>query len=135
MRDLSRLKTILNMAREFESKRTDNELEKGVKRTTKLLIEKNPSTTFEELMTNLLISARESYKHMINSGEVDSTVDMFMELAKMIAEEENEEIEGNEFTMLRFIIKSEVISNMLQKSFNVSVKAITDTWNGIHGTE
>jgi hypothetical protein len=46
---------------------------------------------------NLLISARESYKHMVKSGEIDSSVDMFMDLAEMMAEndggfDDNEEI-------------------------------------------
>ena len=134
MKDLSRLKTVLDMARDFESKRTDKKLAEGVKETTKALLKRKPDTTFEDILMNLLISARESYKHMVKSGEIDSSVDMFMDLAEMMAEDDGG-FDDNEEIILREILKSQLIINMLTKSFNVSVKAVTETWNGMKGTE
>ena len=135
MKDLSRLKTVLDMARDFESKRTDGKLAEGVKQTTKLLLSKKPDTTLEDLLMNLLMSARESYKHMVKSGDIDSTVDMFMNLVDMMVEEEDDKLEDNETIILREILKGRLITNMLTKSFNVSVKAVTEVWTGMHGTE
>jgi len=135
MKDFSKLKTILDLAREFESKGTDKKLEEGVKQTTKLLLTKKPETTFEDLLMNLLMSARESYKHMVHSGEIDSTVDMFMNLVDMMVEEEGESLEENESIMLREILKGQLVTNMLNKSFNVSVKAVSEIWNGMKGME
>ena len=135
MKDLSKLKTVLDLAHDFESKGTDKKLAEGVKQTTKLLLSKKPDTTLEDLLMNLLMSARESYKHMVKSGEIDSTVDMFMNLVDMMAEEENDKLEDNETIILREILKGRLITNMLTKSFNVSVKAVTEVWNGVHGTE
>ena len=135
MKDLSKLKTVLDLAHDFESKGTDKKLEEGVKRTTKLLLAKKPDTTFEDILMNLLISARESYKHMVNSEDINSTVDMFMNLDDMMVEEEDDKLEDNETIILREILKGRLITNMLMKSFNVSVKAVTEVWNGVHGTE
>ena len=135
MKDLSKLKTVLDLAHDFESKGTDKKLEEGVKRTTKLLLAKKPDTTFEDILMNLLISARESYKHMVNSEDINSTVDMFMNLVDMMVEEEDDKLEDNETIILREILKGRLITNMLMKSFNVSVKAVTEVWTGIHGTE
>ena len=135
MKDLSKLKTVLDLAHDFESKGTDKKLEEGVKRTTKLLLAKKPDTTFEDILMNLLISARESYKHMVNSEGINSTVDMFMNLVDMMVEEEDDKLEDNETIILREILKGRLITNMLMKSFNVSVKAVTEVWNGVHGTE
>ena len=135
MKDLSKLKTVLDLAHDFESKGTDKKLEEGVKRTTKLLLAKKPDTTFEDILMNLLISARESYKHMVNSEDINSTVDMFMNLVDMMVEEEDDKLEDNETIILREILKGRLITNMLMKSFNVSVKAVTEIWNGVHGTE
>ena len=135
MKDFSKLKTVLVLAHDFESKGTDKKLAEGVKQTTKLLLTKKPDTTFEDILMNLLMSARESYKHMFKSGEIDSTVDMFMNLVDMMAEEEGEELEENEEVMLRYILKGQLVTNMLMKSFNVSVKAVTETWNGMKGME
>ena len=135
MKDLSKLKTVLDLAYDFESKGTDKKLAEGVKQTTKLLLAKNPDTTLEDLLMNLLMSARESYKHMVKSGEIDSTVDMFMNLVDMMVEEEDDKLEDNETIILREILKGRLITNMLTKSFNVSVKAVTEVWNGVHGME
>ena len=135
MKDLSKLKTVLDLAHDFESKGTDKKLEEGVKKTTKLLLAKKPDTTFEDILMNLLISARESYKHMVNSEDINSTVDMFMNLVDMMVEEEDDKLEDNETIILREILKGRLITNMLMKSFNVSVKAVTEVWTGIHGTE
>lgn len=135
VKDLSKLKTVLDLAYDFESKGTDKKLEEGVKKTTKLLLAKKPDTTFEDILMNLLISARESYKHMVNSEDINSTVDMFMNLVDMMVEEEDDKLEDNETIILREILKGRLITNMLMKSFNVSVKAVTEVWNGVHGTE
>ena len=135
MKDLSKLKTVLDLAHDFESKGTDKKLAEGVKQTTKLLLAKKPDTTLEDLLMNLLMSARESYKHMVKSGEIDSTVDMFMNLVDMMVEEEDDKLEDNETIILREILKGKLITNMLTKSFNVSVKAVTEVWNGVHGME
>ena len=135
MKDLSKLKTVLDLAHDFESKGTDKKLAEGVKQTTKLLLSKKPDTTLEDLLMNLLMSARESYKHMVKSGEIDSTVDMFMNLVDMMAEEEGEKLEENEEIMLRVILKGQLVTNMLIKSFNVSVKAVTEVWSGMKGME
>ena len=135
MKDLSKLKTVLDLAHDFESKGTDKKLAEGVKQTTKLLLSKKPDTTLEDLLMNLLMSARESYKHMVKSGEIDSTVDMFMNLVDMMVEEEDDKLEDNETIILREILKGRLITNMLTKSFNVSVKAVTEVWNGMHGME
>ena len=135
MKDLSKLKTVLDLAHDFESKGTDKKLAEGVKQTTKLLLAKKPDTTLEDLLMNLLMSARESYKHMVKSGEIDSTVDMFMNLVDMMVEEEDDKLEDNETIILREILKGRLITNMLTKSFNVSVKAVTEVWNGVHGME
>ena len=135
MKDLSKLKTVLDLAHDFESKSTDKKLAEGVKQTTKLLLSKKPDTTLEDLLMNLLMSARESYKHMVKSGEIDSTVDMFMNLVGMMVEEEDDKLEDNETIILREILKGRLITNMLTKSFNVSVKAVTEVWTGMHGTE
>ena len=135
MKDFSRLKTILDLAQEFESKKTDEKLEEGVKKTTKLLLSKRPDTTFENLFMNLLLSARESYKHMIHSEEINSVVNMFMNLVDMTIEEDGEKLEENESIILREILKDQIVTNMLVKSFNVSVKAVTDIWNGTKGME
>jgi hypothetical protein len=135
MKDLSKLKTVLDLAHDFESKGTDKKLAEGVKQTTKLLLSKKPDTTLEDLLMNLLMSARESYKHMVKSGEIDSTVDMFMNLVDMMVEEEDDKLEDNETIILREILKGRLITNMLTKSFNVSVKAVTEVWNGVHGME
>ena len=135
MKDLSKLKTVLDLAHDFESKGTDKKLAEGVKQTTKLLLSKKPDTTLEDLLMNLLMSARESYKHMVKSGEIDSTVDMFMNLVDMMVEEEDDKLEDNETIILREILKGQLIKNMLTKSFNVSVKAVTEVWNGMNGTE
>ena len=135
MKDLSKLKTVLDLAHDFESKGTDKKLAEGVKQTTKLLLSKKPDTTLEDLLMNLLMSARESYKHMVKSGDIDSTVDMFMNLVDMMVEEEDDKLEDNETIILREILKGRLITNMLMKSFNVSVKAVTEVWNGVHGTE
>ena len=135
MKDLSKLKTVLDLAHEFESKGTDAKLAEGVKKTTKLLLTKKPDTTFEDILMNLLMSARESYKHMFKSGEIDSTVDMFMNLVDMMTEEEGEKLEENEEVMLRYILKGQLVTNMLMKSFNVSVKAVTEIWDGMKGME
>ena len=135
MKDLSKLKTVLDLAHDFESKGTDKKLEEGVKKTTKLLLAKKPDTTFEDILMNLLISARESYKHMVNSEDINSTVDMFMNLVDMMVEEEDDKLEDNETIILREILKGRLITTMLMKSFNVSVKAVTEIWNGVHGTE
>ena len=135
MKDLSKLKTDLDLEHDFEYKGTDKKLEEGVKRTTKLLLAKKPDTTFEDILMNLLISARESYKHMVNSEDINSTVDMFMNLVDMMVEEEDDKLEDNETIILREILKGRLITNMLMKSFNVSVKAVTEVWNGVHGTE
>ena len=72
---------------------------------------------------------------MVKSGEIDSTVDMFMNLVDMMVEEENDKLEDNETIILREILKGRLITNMLTKSFNVSVKAVTEVWTGMHGTE
>jgi hypothetical protein len=135
VKDLSKLKTVLDLAHDFESKGTDKKLAEGVKQTTKLLLAKKPDTTFEDILMNLLMSARESYKHMVKSGEIDSTVDMFMNLVDMMVEEEDDKLEDNETIILREILKGQLIKNMLTKSFNVSVKAVTEVWTGMHGTE
>ena len=135
MKDLSKLKTVLDLAHDFESKGTDKKLAEGVKQTTKLLLSKKPDTTLEDLLMNLLMSARESYKHMVKSGEIDSTVDMFMNLVDMMVDEEGDKLEDNETIILREILKSRLITNMLTKSFNVSVQAVTEIWDGMHGTE
>ena len=135
MKDLSKLKTVLDLAHDFESKGTDKKLAEGVKQTTKLLLAKKPDTTLEDLLMNLLMSARESYKHMVKSGDIDSTVDMFMNLVDMMVEEEDDKLEDNETIILREILKGRLITNMLTKSFNVSVKAVTEVWNGVHGME
>jgi hypothetical protein len=135
VKDLSKLKTVLDLAHDFESKGTDKKLAEGVKQTTKLLLSKKPDTTLEDLLMNLLMSARESYKHMVKSGEIDSTVDMFMNLVDMMVEEEDDKLEDNETIILREILKGRLITNMLTKSFNVSVKAVTEVWNGVHGME
>ena len=135
MKDLSKLKTVLDLAHDFESKGTDKKLAEGVKKTTKLLLSKKPDTTFEDILMNLMMSARESYKHMVHSGDIDSTVDMFMSLVDMMVEEEDDKLEDNETIILREILKSRLITNMLTKSFNVSVKAVTEIWDGMHGTE
>ena len=129
MKDLSKLKTVLDLAHDFESKGTDKKLAEGVKQTTKLLLAKKPDTTLEDLLMNLLMSARESYKHMVKSGDIDSTVDMFMNLVDMMVEEEDDKLEDNETIILREILKGRLITNMLTKSFNVSVKAVTEVWN------
>ena len=131
VKDLSKLKTVLDLAHDFESKGTDKKLAEGVKQTTKLLLSKKPDTTLEDLLMNLLMSARESYKHMVKSGEIDSTVDMFMNLVDMMVEEEDDKLEDNETIILREILKGRLITNMLTKSFNVSVKAVTEVWNGM----
>ena len=130
MKNLSKFRSILDLAKEVESKETDKKLEEGVKKTTELLLEKRPDITYEDLLVNLLVSARESYKHMIESEEINSSVSMFMEMAKMIAESDEEELSGNEEFMLRYILKSQFVQNMLSKSFRVSVKAVTELWNG-----
>jgi len=135
VKDLSKLKTVLDLAHDFESKGTDKKLAEGVKQTTKLLLSKKPNTTLEDLLMNLLMSARESYKHMVKSGDIDSTVDMFMNLVDMMVEEEDDKLEDNETIILREILKGRLITNMLTKSFNVSVKAVTEVWTGVHGTE
>ena len=135
MKDLSKLKTVLDLAHDFESKGTDKKLAEGVKQTTKLLLSKKPDTTFEDILMNLMMSARESYKHMVHSGDIDSTVDMFMNLVDMMVDEEGDKLEDNETIILREILKSRLITNMLTKSFNVSVKAVTEVWTGMHGTE
>ena len=135
MKDLSKLKTVLDLAHDFESKGTDKKLAEGVKQTTKLLLSKKPDTTFEDILMNLLMSARESYKHMVHSGDIDSTVDMFMNLVDMMVDEEGDKLEDNETIILREILKSRLITNMLTKSFNVSVQAVTEIWDGMHGTE
>ena len=135
MKDLSKLKTVLDLAHDFESKGTDKKLAEGVKQTTKLLLSKKPDTTFEDILMNLMMSARESYKHMVHSGDIDSTVDMFMNLVDMMVEEEDDKLEDNETIILREILKGRLITNMLTKSFNVSVKAVTEVWDGMHGTE
>jgi hypothetical protein len=135
MKDLSKLKTVLDLAHDFESKGTDKKLAEGVKQTTKLLLAKKPDTTFEDILMNLMMSARESYKHMVHSGDIDSTVDMFMNLVDMMVDEEGDKLEDNETIILREILKSRLITNMLTKSFNVSVKAVTEVWDGMHGTE
>jgi len=135
MKDLSKIKTVLDLARDFESKGTDGKLAEGVKKTTKLLLEKKPETTFEDILMNLLLSARESYKHMIHSGEIDSTVDMFMNLVDMMVEEEGDSLEENETIMLREILKGQLVTNMLTKSFHISVKAASETWDGMKGME
>lgn len=135
MKDLSKLKTVLDLAHDFESKGTDKKLAEGVKQTTKLLLSKKPDTTFEDILMNLMMSARESYKHMVHSGDIDSTVDMFMNLVDMMVDEEGDELEDNETIILREILKSRLITNMLTKSFNVSVQAVTEIWDGMHGTE
>lgn len=135
MKDLSKLKTVLDLAYDFESKGTDKKLAEGVKQTTKLLLSKKPDTTFEDILMNLMMSARESYKHMVHSGDIDSTVDMFMNLVDMMVDEEGDKLEDNEIIILREILKSRLITNMLTKSFNVSVQAVTEIWNGMHGTE
>ena len=134
MKDLSKLKTVLDLAHDFESKRTDKKLAEGVKQTTKLLLSKKPDTTCEDILMNLMMSARESYKHMVHSGDIDSTVDMFMNLVDMMVDEEGDKLEDNETIILREILKSRLITNMLTKSFNVSVQAVTEIWNGMHGT-
>jgi hypothetical protein len=135
VKDLSKLKTVLDLAHDFESKGTDKKLAEGVKQTTKLLLSKKPDTTFEDILMNLMMSARESYKHMVHSGDIDSTVDMFMNLVDMMVDEEGDKLEDNETIILREILKSRLITNMLTKSFNVSVQAVTEIWNGMHGTE
>lgn len=135
MKDLSKLKTVLELARDFESKGTDKKLKEGVKKTTKLLLTKKPDTTFEDLLMNLMISAQESYKHMVNSEDINSTIDMFMNLVDMLVKEDDEELEENEEIMLREILKGQIVTNMLIKSFNVSVQAVTEVWSGMHGTE
>ena len=135
MKDLSKLKTVLDLAHDFESKSTDKKLAEGVKQTTKLLLAKKPDTTLEDLLMNLLMSARESYKHMVKSGEIDSTVDMFMNLVDMMVEEEDDKLEDNETIILREILKGRLITNMLTKSFNVSVKAVTEVWTGMKRTD
>lgn len=135
MKNLSKIKTVLDLARDFESNGTDEKLAEGVKKTTKLLLEKKPETTFEDILMNLLLSARESYKHMIHSGEIDSTVDMFMNLVDMMVEEEGDSLEENETIILREILKGQLVTNMLTKSFHVSVKAVTEVWDGMKGME
>jgi hypothetical protein len=135
VKDLSKLKTVLDLAYDFESNGTDKKLAEGVKQTTKLLLSKKPDTTFEDILMNLMMSARESYKHMVHSGDIDSTVDMFMNLVDMMVDEEGDRLEDNETIILREILKSRLITNMLTKSFNVSVKAVTEVWTGMHGTE
>lgn len=135
MKDLSKLKTVLDLAHDFESKGTDKKLAEGVKQTTKLLLAKKPDTPFEDILMNLLMSARESYKHMVNSEDINSTVDMFMNLVDMMVEEEDDKLEDNETIILREILKGRLITNMLTKSFNVSVKAVTEVWNGMKGME
>ena len=135
MKDLSKLKMVLGLVQDFKSKDIDGKLAEGVKKTTKILLEHKPETTFEDLLTNLLISARESYKHMVHSKEIESTVDMFMNLVDAMIEKEEDMLEENEEFMLREILKGQLVTNMLTKSFNVSVKAVTETWIGMKGTE
>lgn len=134
MKDLSKLKMVLDLARDFESKKTDNKLEEGVRKTTKILLEAKPNTTYEDLVTNLLLSTRESYKHMINSDEIESTMEVFTSLVDAMFEDEEGELEENEEVMLKYILRYYLVTNMLKKSFNVSIKAITEAWNGTRGT-
>ena len=136
MKNLGRLRTILDLARNFESQVIDHKLEEGVKKTTKLILTQKPDTTFEELLMNLLLSARESYKRMIDSEEINSTANMFMDLVDMMLENDGDDkLDENESIMLRYILKGQIVTNMLSKSFNVSVKAVNDAWNGMKGTE
>ena len=126
MKNLDKLKNILDLAKSYESPDTDGNLVEGVKKTTRVLIEKNPEITFNDILMNLLMSARESYKYMLNSDEIEGTVDIFMDLVKMIVEDE----ESEEIPILRFIFKNLIVQNMLQKSFELSVKAVEEVWIG-----
>ena len=132
MRNLDKMKAVLDLAREYESKGTDLELAKGVKKTTELLLKKKPETTFEDIITNLVMSAKASYRFMLDSDDIETSVDMFMDMAKSVVVDENagESLTENEEFILRFMFKTQLVTNMLKKSFDVSVKAVSELWNG-----
>jgi hypothetical protein len=60
---------------------------------------------------------------------------MFMNLVDMMVEEDGDSLEENETIMLREILKGQLITNMLTNSFHVSVKAVTEVWDGMKGME
>ena len=138
MKDFNIIKLIFNDTLKkgnFKSKEIDENLVEDVKKTTKLLLKNKPEITYEDLLMNLLLSARKSYSHLICSKEIESLVSLFMNLADMIVKEEGEHLEDNETIMLKEIFKDQLITNILINNFNMSVKAITEVWNGSKGTE
>ena len=138
MKDYNIIKLIFNDTLKkgnFKSKEIDENLVKDVKKTTKLLLKNKPEITYEDLLINLLLSAKKSYIHLICSKEIESLVNLFMNLADIIVKEEGEHLEDNEMIMLKEIFKGQLIANILINNFNMSVKAITEVWNGSKGME
>ena len=135
MKNLGRLKLVLELARDFEVSNANKTLEEGVKKTTKNLLSLKPDTTYEELISNLLLSAKESYIHTVSTEGTNNIVDMFMGLVDMIVKECGEPMEKNEEIILRSIIKDQLATSMINKSFEISLKAVTEIWTGMKGME
>jgi hypothetical protein len=133
MKDLKIIRGIFSVAdaQEMRDEKIDKRLYEGVKSTTEKLLKDHPEVTFEDLKFNLEESTIMSSYNLLTSSDYDDTTNMFLELAKQSEESLTEE----ELKILAYIIKSHLIRKFLVNSYNVSLNAITETWNGKKKTE
>lgn len=140
MKDFSKLRIALNLSGGVESlinTNTDKNLEEGVKRSTKKLLEINPEITKEEIISYLILSAQSSYLTMISSNSLELTISSYIDLIKLCAkdDEDEDELSSEEECVLKCMLKNKLTTDLLHKSFNISLKAATEVWNGIKGME
>jgi len=140
MKDFSKLRIALNLSGGVESlinTNTDKSLEEGVKKSTKKLLEINPEITKEEIISYLILSAQNSYLTMISSNSLELTISSYIDLIKLCAkdDEDEDELSSEEECVLTCMLKNKLTTDLLHKSFRISLKAATEVWNGIKGME
>lgn len=135
MKDLSKLKMLLDLSDGIRSDIKDKDLEDGIKKATRKLVKENPGLTFEDILMNLVASIRESCRNMLGDETMDSVIDSMMKTVDLMADEEGDVLMGNEREVLRVVLRSIVIRKSMERSFKISVKAANEEWTGMKGTE
>ncbi len=127
MKNLEELKVLLELANEFKSDKVDKNLEEGVKKTTEELLEANPNISFDDIVNQLLMSARKSFSRMMESKDIISASDRFLELV--------EDRTVNEEIILKHYIRLSLVFGLLHNYFLISYQVASEVWNGRKGTE
>lgn len=139
MKDLSRLKIVTSLIKEFETQqdeRADTSLEENVRSSTEGLLRINPEITLEEITKFLILSACESYKIMITQSSLNLSIKSIINIINAEAEKNRDDkLSYEEESILKYMIKNQIVVRMVNRSFAISLKAATEAWNGMKGME